>query len=67
MLLFNSRQGDKEIHNFPKGISPKLNIMARLEFELAYYEVAVQHDRLKAKENLPFIFADISNIEFDNK
>ena len=32
---------DKEVNSFPKGIRPKVNIMARLEFELAYYEVAV--------------------------
>ena len=28
---------------FSKGICRKVNIIARLEFELAYYEVAVQH------------------------
>ena len=33
---------DKEVHIFPKGIYPKVNIIARLEFELAYYDVAVQ-------------------------
>ena len=26
-----------------KGISPKMNIIAQLEFELAYYNVTVQH------------------------
>ena len=34
---------DKGFHTFPKGISPKVNIMAWLEFELAYYNYAVQH------------------------
>ena len=28
---------------FPKSISPKVNVIARLEFELAYYDVIVQH------------------------
>ena len=28
---------------FPKGISPKVNVRARLEFELAYYDVAETH------------------------
>ena len=32
----------KEIHTFPKGIYPKVNILAWLEFELAYYDPAVQ-------------------------
>ena len=33
---------DKGFHVFPKGICPKVNIIARLEFELAYYDSAVQ-------------------------
>ena len=37
----------KEIHvffsNFPKDISPKVNVIAQLEFELTYYNVTVQH------------------------
>ena len=32
---------DKEVHTFPKGICPKVNVIARLEFELAYYDSAV--------------------------
>ena len=35
--------GDKEVHTFPKGISPKVNVLARLEFELAYYDVTIQY------------------------
>ena len=30
------------VHTFPKGICPKVNIIVRLEFELAYYDCAVQ-------------------------
>ena len=30
-------------HTFPKGISPKLNVIGQLGFELAYFEAAVQH------------------------
>ena len=33
---------DKGFHMFSKGISPKVDILARLEFELAYYDVTVQ-------------------------
>ena len=32
---------DKVAHTFPKGICPK--VIARLEYELAYYDSAVQH------------------------
>ena len=34
---------DKGVHNFPKGICPKVNVIARLEYELAYYDSAVHH------------------------
>ena len=33
---------EKGVHTFPKGISLKVNVIARLEFELAYYDSAVQ-------------------------
>ena len=32
---------DKEFHTFPKGICPKVNVIAQLEYELAYYNFAV--------------------------
>ena len=31
------------VHSFPKSISPKVHIVAWIEFELAYLEVAVQN------------------------
>ena len=40
---FISRWKDKEVNNFAKGINPKVNVIVRLEFELAYYDVTVQH------------------------
>ena len=35
----------KGVHTFPKGISPKVkvNVVAALEFDLAYFVVEVQH------------------------
>ena len=33
---------DTEIHTFLKGISPKLNVIAWLEFELSYYDITAQ-------------------------
>ena len=35
--------GDKGVHAFLKGISPKVNVIALLEFKLAYFEARVQH------------------------
>ena len=32
---------DKGVHIFPKGICPKVNVIAWLEYELAYYDSAV--------------------------
>ena len=32
---------DKEVHTFSKGISPKVNVLAWLEFELASFETSV--------------------------
>ena len=29
------------VHTFPKGICPKVNVIARLEYELAYYDSTV--------------------------
>ena len=40
--LTNSWGGDNEIHTFLKYISPKVNIIALLEIELAYFEAIVR-------------------------
>ena len=40
-LLQNSWE-DKGVHTFPKVISPKVNVIGQLEFELAYNDVTVQ-------------------------
>ena len=34
---------DKTVYTFSNCISPNVNIIARLEFELAYFDIAVQH------------------------
>ena len=33
----------KDVHTFPTDISPKVNVIARLEFELPYYDVEDQN------------------------
>ena len=32
-----------EVHNFQKGISLKVNVRAGLDFEFAYYDIAVEY------------------------
>ena len=40
-MLFNPSWEDKGVHTFPKGICPKVIVIARPEFELAYNDSAV--------------------------
>ena len=35
--------GNKGVHAFPKSINPKVNVIAKLKFELAYIDTAVEH------------------------
>ena len=35
MVVFNPK-----VHTFPEGICPKVNVIARLEFEPSYYDSA---------------------------
>ena len=34
--------GDKRVHAFPEGISPKANTIEKLKLKLAYFEVPVE-------------------------
>ena len=45
--------GDKNVLLFPKGISPKVNVIVLLYFQLAYYDVTVQHVSHNAKYTTP--------------
>ena len=47
------QKGDKGVHTFPKSISLKVNVIVRLEFELAYYNVADQHVNHYTKSTSP--------------
>ena len=49
---------NKGIHTFPKSICPKVNVIARLEYELAYYDSAVHRFNHYATRTLT------SNLEF---
>ena len=46
---------DKGVYTFPRGICPKVNIIARLEYKLAYYDPGVH--RFTHYTNFPFVFA----------
>ena len=46
---------DKGVHIFCKGIRQKVNVIARLEFELANYEFAVKHVSHNAKGYPPLL------------
>ena len=43
MVLFDSEMRDMDVRNFPKGISPKVNLIAWAEFELANNDVTDKH------------------------
>ena len=42
VFFFRDNLVDKEVHAFPEGISPKVNVIEWLERELVYYDVKVQ-------------------------
>ena len=42
---------DKGVHTFPKGICPKVNVIALLEFELVYYDSDVKRFNHETSSN----------------
>ena len=59
VVLFNHSCEDKGVHTFPNGICPKVNIIARLEYELAYYDYAVHRFNHYTTKTLPKNTQDI--------
>ena len=54
VALFDPQQAsDKEVHSFPKGISPKEKVIAQMVYELIYYKVTEQHINLFASVTPP--------------
>ena len=43
------------MHTFPKGICLKVNVVARLEFERAYYDSTVQRFKPLNHEDTPYL------------
>ena len=59
--------GNKVVHTFPKGISSEENIIAQLEFELAYFKATNQHFNLNSMENPPTNYhVCLENLSFLN-
>ena len=52
---------DKRVHAFPKSISPKVNVIARLEFELAYSEVAILNVNHYTTESLVYFRMEVNS------
>ena len=46
---------NKGVHTFPKGICPKVNVIAWLEFKLAYYDSAVHRFNHYTTRTPPFV------------
>ena len=52
--------GDRRVHAFPKNICPKVSSIAQLEFELAYYDSAVQP--LHHEDNPALLYSDCLSV-----
>ena len=50
------RWSNKMVHSFSKGINSKVNVIERLEFELTYFDIVVQHVSYYAKGTPSMIF-----------
>ena len=48
--LIYSSGGNKEVHSFCKDINPKVNVIERLEWEIAFYDVPILHFTYYATE-----------------
>ena len=59
--------GEKWVHTFSKHISLKVNVRARLEFELTYYHFAAQHVSHKAHCDFPAEMRGVTVIVFLNR
>ena len=61
MVLFNLHLGDNGVYTFPKGISLEMNVIARREFDLAYFDDRVKHVSNNTMEtSSPHIFQGVS-------
>ncbi len=61
MVLLTHNWEDKGLHTFPKGICPKVIVIVRLEYELAYYDSAFH--RFNHEDTL-FGFWDLESVDY---
>ena len=68
-LWYNLTQSweDKGVYTFPKGIRPKVNIIARLEYEPTYYDSAVYRFNHYSTRTSPRVFLLFGKYIFWNK
>ena len=52
--------GNKGVYTIPKGINPKMNVIAWLEFELAYFKASIQHFSHYTMGTSPHIYCLVS-------
>ena len=50
---------DKRVHTFRKGVYPKVNVIAQLEYKLAYYDFAVHRCNHYTTRTLPDILEEM--------
>ena len=55
------------VHTFPKGICPKVKVLARLEYELAYYDSAVHRFNHYTKRTPLVYFSYICTLRYLSK
>ena len=59
LRYFIHKRREKGVHAFPKRISPKVKIIAHLEFELTYYDFIVQLFNHNATETSLWVLCDV--------
>ena len=58
---------DMRVHTFPDGINPKVNIIVRMDFELAFFEAEFQHLSHYAARTYPGYILDYYRSSHGNK
>ena len=68
MVLFKPwLRGTRGFNTFPNGIYPKVNNIARLKFDLAYYNLTVSHVNHYTMGDIPFENFMVSVLRTDSK
>ena len=60
LLKNSSSERWEEIPTFPKGISPKVDVIVLVEFKLSHYDVTVRLVNLYTTETSPFLWMELN-------